>query len=141
MKRVKDLNFFKNIREVREFEFGIFYYFDGMVISEVKEGVVFGWEMAQKAVRAAHEVFGVNKPIAYISNRINNYHVLAMDWAKFYKNREQLISYAVVGQTHGSLASLVLEHMFFKNSIQQFSDIEEAIKWSLTKIEHTQEFV
>ncbi len=141
MKRVKDLNFFKNIREVREFEFGVFYYFDGLVISEMKEGIVFGWEMAQKAVKAAREVFGENKPIAYISNRINNYHVLPMDWAKFYKNREQLISYAVVGQTHGSFASLVLERMFFKNSIQQFSDIEEAIKWSLAKIANTKELV
>jgi hypothetical protein len=139
MKRVKDLDFFKNIREVREFEFGIFYYFDGLVISEVKEGVVFGWDMAEKAVRASREIFGADKPIAYISNRINKYYVLPKDWAKFYKNRGQLSFYAVVGQTQGSFASLVLERMFFKNSIRQFSDIEKAIAWSLTKIDSAKE--
>lgn len=139
MKRVKDLTFFKNIKEVREFEFGVFYFFDGLVISEIKEGVVFGWEMAEKAIRAAHEVFGEDRPVAYISNRINNYYVLPTDWAKFYKNRGQLRFYVVVGQTQGSFASLVMERMFFKNSIQQFSDIEEAIKWSVAKIESTKE--
>lgn len=139
MKRVKELNYFKNIREVREFEFGIFYYFNGLVISEMKEDVIFGWEMARKAIKAAHEIFGAGRTIVYISNRINNYYVLPTDWAKFYKNRHQLSSYAVVGETKGSFASLVLERMFFKNSIYQFSDIEEAIKWSLAKIESTKE--
>ena len=134
MKRVKDLDFFKNIREVREFEFGVFYYFDGLVISEMKEGVIFGWEMARNAIRAAHEIFGADKPIAYISNRINNYYVLPADWRKFYKNRHQLSFYAVVGKTHGSYASYMLERMFFKNSIEQFNDIEKAIAWSLNKI-------
>ncbi|MGB3152251.1 MAG: hypothetical protein WBB27_16465 [Maribacter sp.] len=139
MKRVKDLKFFENIREVREFEFGVFYYFDGLVISEIKEGVIFGWEMAEKAVMASREIFGKDKPIAYISNRINKYHVLPTDWAKFYKNRGQLSFYAVVGQTQGSFASLVLERIFFKNSIRQFSDIEKAIQWSITKIEKAKE--
>ncbi len=139
MKRVKDLDFFKNIREVREFEFGVFYYFDGLVISEMKEGVIFGWEMAKNAIRAAHEIFGADKPVVYISNRINNYHVLPSDWRKFYKNRHQLSFYAVVGKTRGSYASLVLERMFFKNSIQQFSDIEKAIEWGLAKIASAKE--
>lgn len=143
MKRVKDLDFFKNIREVREFEFGVFYYFDGLVISEIKEGVIFGWEMAEKAIQAAHEVFGENKSISYISNRINTYYVTPTDWAKFYSNRHQLIRYVVVGKTHGSFASLVLERMFFKNSIKQFSDIEKAIDWCSenNNLEKTEEII
>ncbi len=134
MKRVKDLNFFKNIKEAWEFEFGVFYYFDGLVISEMKEGVVFDWSMAEKAVRVAHQIFGKDRPIAYISNRINNYYVVPTDWIKFYKNRHQLGFYSVVGNTKGSFASLVMERMFFKNSIRQFTDLEEAIAWSIEKI-------
>lgn len=134
MKRVRDLDFFKNIREIREFEFGIFYYFNGLVISEMKEGVTMNWNMAKKAVNAAREIFGEDMPIAYISNRINKYYVVPSDWAKFYKNRHQLDFYCVVGNTTGSFASLVLERMFFQNSIRQFSDLQEAITWSLAKI-------
>lgn len=134
MKRVREIEFFKNIREIREYEFGVFYFFDNLVISEIKEGVLFDWEMATKAVEAAYEVIGRDNPIAYISNRVNSYSVVAADWRKFYFNRHQLDVYSVVGNTHGSFASLVLERMFFRNNIRQFSDLEEAIEWSLSKI-------
>lgn len=139
MKRVKDIPFFKNIREIREYQFGTFYFFNGLVISEINEGVTFEWDMAKKAIKAAHDVFKENQPIAYISNRINNYFVVPTDWAKFYANRHQLSFYSVVGQTRGSFTSLVMERMFFKNSIKQFTDIEKAIEWSLAKIEDKKE--
>lgn len=139
MKRVKDIPFFKNIREVREFEFGVFYYFDGLVISEMKEGVVFDWSMAKKAVAAAKEIFGEDSPIAYISNRINSYTVVPKEWLKFYKNRHQLAYYGVVGATKGSFASIVLEKMFFKESLKQFNDLETAIEWSMERIKEKKE--
>ncbi len=141
MKRVTDIGLFKKIREIREFEFGKFYFFDNLVISEMKEGVTLNWNMAKKAIDAAYEVIGRDKPIAYISNRINNYHVVPSDWAKFYKHRHQLSFYSVVGNTKGSFASLILERMFFQNSIKQFSDLEEAVAWSLAKIEKQKELV
>jgi len=135
MKRVRDIPFFKNIKEIREYEFGMFYFFNGLVISEINDGVTFGWDMAQRAIQAAEEIFGEDMPIAYISNRVNSYFVVPTDWAKFYTNRNQLSFYSVVGETKGSFASLVLERMFFKNSIKQFTDLEKAIKWSLARIE------
>lgn len=141
MKRVTDIDLFKKIREIREFEFGKFYFFDNLVISEMKEGVTLNWNMAKKAIDAAYEVIGKDEPIAYISNRINNYYVVPSDWAKFYKHRHQLSFYSVVGNTKGSFASLVLERMFFQNSIKQFSDLEEAVAWSLAKIEKQKELV
>ncbi|WP_350284180.1 hypothetical protein [uncultured Croceitalea sp.] len=134
MKRVRDIPFFKNIKEIREYQFGTFYFFDGLVISEINQGQTFGWEMAQRTINAAKEVFGENMPIAYISNRIHSYSVVATDWAKFYTNRHKLSFYSVVGNTKGSFASLVLERMFFQNSIKQFADLEEAISWSLKQL-------
>ncbi|MEM9646954.1 MAG: hypothetical protein AAF969_00625 [Bacteroidota bacterium] len=134
MQRVKEIDFFRNIREIREYEFGVFYFFDGLVISEIKEDVVFNWTMAQKAIDAAYEIIGRDKPIAYISNRINNYSVVPTDWIKFYTNRNQLEFYSVVAYNKGGLASLILERMFFRNIIQQFSDLDSAIAWSLSKI-------
>lgn len=134
MKRVKDIPFFKNIREIREYQFGTFYFFEGLVIGELNQGITMNWEMGKRAIDAAKEIFGEDMPIAYISNRINEYYVVPADWAKFFKNRHQLNFYCVVGNTKGSFASLVMERMFFKNSIKQFTDLEKAIEWSLQRI-------
>ncbi len=136
MKSVKKIDFFKNIRQVREFDFGIFYYFDGLVISEMKEGVIFGWKMAERAIKGAHEVFGEDVPIAYISNRINSYFVIPTDWIKFYKNRHQLYFYSVVGSTRGNFLSVFFERLFFRNSLRKFTDLEEAIEWSIKEIKN-----
>lgn len=135
MKNIKELDFFENIREVREFEFGSFYFFDGLVISEINKGVFFQWKMAEKAVKASKEFYGKDAPIAYISNRIHSYTVVPTDWIKFYNNRHELAYYSVVGNTKGSLPSTLLEKMFFKGSLQQFEDLEDAINWSLNKLE------
>ena len=134
MQRVKAIDFFKNIKEIRECEFGIFYFFDGLVISEINEGVVFNWGMAKKIIDIAYEVIGRDTPIAYISNRVNNYSSIPTDWLKFYKNRHQLEFYSIVAYNKSGLSSIVLERMFFRNNIRQFSDLEEAIEWSMEKI-------
>lgn len=133
-KTVREIDYFKNIREIRECDFGVFYFFDGLVISEIKEGVVFNWYMAKKIIDIAYEIIGKDKPIAYISNRINDYSVVPTDWLKFYKNRHKLEFYSVVAYNKGGLSSIVLEKMFFKNNIRQFSDLENAIKWSISMI-------
>ncbi len=134
MKRVLELDFFKNIREVREYEFGIIYFFDGLIISEINEGEVFDWSIAERIIDAAHQILDSDKPIAYISNRVNNYSVVPTDWLKFYRNRHKLEFYSVVAYNKSGLASIILEKMFFKDNIRQFTDLENAIKWSLSKI-------
>ncbi len=134
MKSVKHIDFFKNVKQIHEFDFGIFYYFDGLVISEMNDGVVFRWKMAQKAIKAARDIFGENTPIAYISNRINSYYVVPTDWIKFFKNRHELYLYSVVGYTKGNILSLYLERLFFRNSIHKFTDLEDAIAWNLNKM-------
>lgn len=134
MQSVKDLEFFKNIQEIREYEFGIFYFFDGLVISEMNEGEIFDWSIAEKIIEVAYLVLGRDKPIAYISNRIHEYSVVPTDWLKFYKRRHQLELYSIVAYNKSGLTSVVLERMFFRNKIRQFSCLENAIKWSLAKV-------
>lgn len=135
MKSVKNIEFFKNIKQIREFEFGVFYFFEGLVISEMKESTIFSWRMAEKALHAAYEVLGKKTPVTYISNRINGYFIAPTDWIKFYKNRHKLHLYSVVGYTRGNVLSFFLERFFFRKSIRKFNDIEEAIEWSLEKLE------
>ncbi|GGG39444.1 hypothetical protein GCM10011414_06010 [Croceivirga lutea] len=134
MKRVKDIPYFKNIREIREYSFGKFYFFDGLVISEINQGITFNWKMAERAIKAAKEIFGDEMPVAYISNRVNEYYVVPTDWSKFFANRHRLLLYSVVGETKGSFASLMLEKIFFGSSINKFHDIEDAISWNLKQL-------
>ncbi|MBO0330993.1 hypothetical protein [[Muricauda] lutisoli] len=134
MQRVKDLQFFKTIREIREYEFRVFYFFNGLVISEMKEGEIFDWSVAEKIIGVANEVLGKDEPLAYISNRIHNYPVAPTDWLKFYKHHNQLEFYSVVAYNQSGLASLVLEKMFFRNKIRQFCNLEDAIKWSVNEV-------
>ena len=71
MKRFMELDFCKKIREIREYEFGVFYYFDKLVISEIKEDILFQWKMAEKTIMAAPEIFGKGSSLVYSSNRVN----------------------------------------------------------------------
>ena len=64
MKSVKELDFFKNIREIREYEFGIFYFFDGLIISEMNEGETFDWSIAEKIIDAAYESANSKVPVS-----------------------------------------------------------------------------
>ena len=134
MQRVRDLTIFKRIKEVREYEFGVFYFFDGLVISEMSEGATFDWDKAEKIISVAYEILGKDKPVAYISNRIHDYSVVPTDWLKFYKNRHHLEFYSIVAYNKSGLASVILEKMFFRNKIRQFSDLEDAVQWSLAKV-------
>lgn len=141
MQSVKEIEFFRNIREIRECEFGVFYFFDGLVISEIKEGVVFNWSMAEKIISVAYEIIGRDEPIAYISNRINDYSVVPADWLKFYIHRHRLEFYSVVSYSQSGFASLIMEKLFFRNSIQQFSKLEDAIQWSMEKVDSKKDLV
>lgn len=142
MKRVRQLDLFKQIKEIREFDFGVFYFFkEGIIISEMNEGVHFQWDDAKKVVYAAQDIYGLQIPIIYVANRINNYTVVPSDWVKFYKNRNDMAHYAVVGQTKGSFASLVLERLFFPYSIIQFKNLDQAVEWAIEKSKSASELI
>lgn len=137
MKSVRDISYFKNIRETRRFSFGTFYYFDSLVISEINEGVVFDWEKAQIALDTAQEIYGDEKPLTYISNRVNSYSLIPTDWLKFYTHRNRLLRYCVVSNSNSRLSSILLEKMFFKDSLRQFINLETSIEWCLDKNKET----
>ena len=135
MKRVKEHNIFKNIREVREFDFGVFYFITGgIIISEIHENIFFKWKDAKKIIDACQEIFSADIPRVYIANRINSYYVAPSNWIRFLKNKHKMDYYAAVGQTTGSIASILLERFIFKKSIVQFENLDDAVVWALEKV-------
>jgi hypothetical protein len=132
MKRVRQLELFNQIREIREFEFGVFYFFKGgIVISEMHQGAKFKWESAKKAVYAAQEIYEKDIPLIYIANRVNKYHVAPFEWFKFYKNRFDMQHIASVGRLKTNVFSLMLKQLIFQKRIKNFTDLDQAVDWAL----------
>ncbi|WP_405411391.1 hypothetical protein [Maribacter sp. Asnod1-A12] len=132
MKRAKEIELYHQIKEIREFEFGVFYFFKGgIIVSEMKEGVFFKSEDAKKTVKAAHDIYGANHPLVYISNRINRFYILPFDWVKFYKNRNEMTFYAIVGKTKSGVLSSIFEYLFFSKMFNKFNNLDEAVSWAL----------
>ncbi|WP_036151097.1 hypothetical protein [Maribacter forsetii] len=132
MKRVRELELINQIREIREFEFGVFYFFKGgIVISEMHEGAHFNWKNAKKAVYAAQEIYDKDIPFIYIANRVNRYRVAPLEWFKYHKNRFDMQHIASVGPLRNNFFSTLLKKLIFPKRIQTFTDLEKAVDWAL----------
>ena len=132
MKRIRELELINQIREIREFEFGVFYFFKGgIVISEMNEGAKFKWENAKKAVYAAHEIYEKGIPLIYIANRVNRYRVSPFEWFKFHENRFDMQHIASVGALKNNIFSSILKQLIFPKRIKIFTDLDKAVDWAL----------
>ena len=113
------------------YPFGDVFIFDGFVVSEIKDSINFSWsEHAQFIVSDVTCFLGTDgRDLIYISNRINSYAVVAIDWLKFFKYQYSLKGYYIV--SHGKLSrlNLMVEELFFKKKIKHFDSIHSAINW------------
>ncbi|MDF4220095.1 hypothetical protein [Maribacter huludaoensis] len=132
MKRVRELELINQIKEIREFEFGVFYFFKGgIVISEMNEGAHFKWQNAKKTVYAAQEIYDNDIPLIYIANRVNKYRVAPFEWFKYHKNRFDMQYIASVGPLKNNLLSSIIKKLIFPKRIKSFTDLDEAVAWAL----------
>ena len=114
------------------YSFGDVFIFKGFIVSEIKSGVNFSWsEHANQIVQDVSCFLGTDgSDLIYISNRINSYAVVAMDWLKFFKNSYVLKGYYVVSDSPIGKLNLMVESLFFKNKIKSFSSLYSAINWA-----------
>ncbi|NNK82782.1 MAG: hypothetical protein HKO92_06640 [Flavobacteriaceae bacterium] len=129
---VKTSHFYLQVIKELHYPFGNVYVFNGFLVSEINEGVIFSWDEHGK--RVAEDVscylgtLGDN--LIYISNRIHSYSVVASDWKKYYQNYKNLRGYYVVEEKkQGALNSLV-ESLFFNGNIKRFNSLEEAFNFT-----------
>lgn len=135
MLRIKEIDSYKNILQIREFDFGVFFYFEGIVVAELREDVDFTWKIAEKAIKATYEFFPDNTPFVFITNRVNNYRVSPVAWIQFFINRKKVAYPASVGEIKMSYFAKTLKRLLFTNTITQFQDLEEAMIWAKEKVE------
>lgn len=128
---VSESNLKHELQDIYILDTGIFYFFENFIISEIKEGILFDWEMAQEVIQLAESYYGVDCKVAYISNRVHSYSLVPQDWLKFFKARNSISAFAVVSYSKHERSNILLERLFFKSKIRKFFDLEEAVKWAL----------
>lgn len=113
-----------------ELDFGLVTIMESILISELKEGIVFGPEENQKLLDLGLELFE-GRPYGYISHRVNSYSVDPMVYIDS-ANAKNLHAIAVVSQNEITrLNAEKVERKFYKNSnsFEVFNDLNKAIEW------------
>jgi hypothetical protein len=107
-------------------------FYDGMVISEVKDDVVFEIEHVEQILRICNEVYE-GRNFVYISNRKNNYNVNPTIYFEL-KEVKSLLGIAIVSERYEALKVANFEKQFSPVPFNIFSHMEEARAWAKTSI-------
>lgn len=128
--KIADSNLADQIEDLHINDYGNYYFLKGIVIAEIKEGVVFNWEASQDIISAAISHYGENPQICYITNRVNAYSVNPVDWIKFFKLDYNLNGYAIVTYNNTSWINALIEKVFLSTKVNRFTSLYEAINWA-----------
>ncbi|MFD1614987.1 hypothetical protein [Gelatiniphilus marinus] len=106
---------------VKEFNylFGSIFVFKGFVVSEINQGQIINWDNQAKLIAEDVTAFlGTNgADVIYISNRINSYSVVALDWLKFFKHSYTLKGYCIVSQNKRGIINAKIEKLFYTKKL------------------------
>jgi hypothetical protein len=127
---VSESNLNNVLEDVYILETGTYYFFEDFIISEINEGMLFDWQMAQELLHLAENHYGTENKIAYISNRVHSYSLVPQDWLKFFKARNSISAFAVVSYNDKEKSDILIERLFFKSKIKKFFDLNEAVDWA-----------
>ncbi len=132
---VRQTNLKLEILKELNYAFGDVFIFNGFVISEIKSGIKFNWkDHASQIVGDVSCFLGTDgQDVIYISNRINSYAVVAIDWLNFFKRNYFLKGYYVVSERPNSKLNLMVESLFFKHKIKSFNSLYTAVNWAQKK--------
>lgn len=132
MTSVKQTELYSEVLKELNYPFGDVFIFNGFVISEINQAVNVSWKNhAKHIVEDVSCYLGTDgRDLVYISNRVNSYAVMAVDWLKFFKNNYYLKAYYIVSDSPSGRINLMVENLFFKNKIKSFNSLFEAVNWA-----------
>lgn len=110
-----------------ELEYTILDFYENMVVSRVREGVVFRKKQVQDLVEVC-SYFYENKGFVYISERVNNYNVDPTIYINL-QLVENLAGIAIVCNKPSSIKMANFEQSFSKVPFSVFLEMQEAQEW------------
>lgn len=128
--KVENSNITDKLEDIHISDNGIYYFFKDYIIAEIHQGVTYTWESAQDVIKAAHDHYGENPDICYITNRINKYSINPTDWLKFFNTKNNLNGYAIVSYSKNGWINALIEKMFLKTKVERFTNLSDAIEWA-----------
>ncbi len=128
---IKGTDLYSEVIKELNYPFGNIFIFEGFIISEITRGVSFNWDdHAKLIVEDVSCYLGTNGDnLVYISNRVNSYSVVAMDWLKFFKHRYLLKNYCVISDDKKGIMGTMVEGLFFNKKIKRFNNLYTAVNW------------
>lgn len=132
--RIEESSFEGKLQEYHLLDFGTIYFFENIIVSEINEGVIFSYKIADIIIGLANEHYR-NKNVIYISNRINSYSVKPTDWIKINNKYRNLVGIGIVNYTNFSKSIFSIEKLFSKREFKGFDNLNDALQWAeeLTK--------
>jgi len=127
----KNSNYFRTLKHKKvETCFGVFYFCDKFIISEIKEDLHISWKNIEILIEEVLRYYGTTPRLGYISNRINDYSIDPQNWVKTINKYENyLVASAVITYNSSSYKIATLEKHFSKNKLERFTSLDEAITW------------
>lgn len=117
----------KGILKSVELEYTILDFYENLVVSRVREGVVFSKKQVQDLVEICAD-FYKSKKFVYISKRINNYNVDPTIYLNL-QGAKNLAGIAIVSIKPSSINMANFEQSFSKVPFSVFLEMEEAEEW------------
>lgn len=104
---------------------GVFHFCKNVIVSEINEGIHFDYDLVKNYIINAKSFFG-RKPIGYISNRVNDISINALDYGKFKKDVENLMFYSVVRYKNIHTFNMDVEERFCNMPYKSFDSLEQS---------------
>ena len=120
-----------SIKEIHRLEFGTVIFLEKTIVTELDEGITYGWEYGSQVIDLAEKCFGKNFYVNYMANRIYDYSVIAQDWLKFFEQNRSLRSFCIVTYGQTGKTNIVIERLFYKEGkIMHFTDLTLALQYT-----------
>ncbi|WP_339707674.1 hypothetical protein [uncultured Kriegella sp.] len=132
MNSLKNSPRYKEAIQELNLPFGNYYLFDGFVVAEVYEDIIYTWEdHGKKASTKILELYDSDgSDLVFITNRINNYSCKPTDWMNFFRFSNKLKGYGIVSYSQSGHYNALLEKLFVQTTTERFSNLENAIAWA-----------
>jgi len=124
-----DSKFAPLIEGIEVTRFGLVYFFNEFVVTEINEGELYSSESSFELTKLIFDHYGPNTNIHVISNRINKYSVEPTYWFDFYKNENAnaLKKVSFVYYNELAYSNAKLEQIFIKCKSECFKSLHDAI--------------
>ncbi|WP_340198775.1 hypothetical protein [Ascidiimonas sp. W6] len=116
--------------QLHNFSFGKMYFFDCMMVSEFKEGIILSQENTLEFIQKARNYYNASDKLVYISNRLHSYSVDPMQWVKLGSRYHGLLGIGVVNYSFVKKKVFHVEKVFCKKPMIGFNSLNKAVEWA-----------